>query len=862
MRIYYFASTHWDREWYLPFQGFRVKLLETAERIADNLENVPGYDRFTFDGQTIVLEDIAEIRPDLAERLRTLAAKGKLNIGPWYTMPDELLVSGESLIRNLLAGAETARQYGHEPWPVGYVCDIFGHIAQLPQILAGFGIGIAVASRGVAANLPYLIKWSAPDGTHCRLLKQFRGYGNFLPISGRAWTKDEFIANFPSFLEPLLAFSPETVFLFDGQDHAIPSSQTPELRRWMKEALPEAEIIDSDLTDISEPTKGCVSGELTETWPGLSSGVMKLVQNSLSSRYDIKYANDQAQNQLELLLEPFLFLRMLQGKADYTDLNLLHFAWKTLLKNHAHDGICGCSIDRTHSNMMVRFSDVEEITKALVRKVVEKKCVGKRPGCGEFIVEIFNPLPYARQETVRLELSLPTDFPSVHQEPRAPESFAQFTLTDEQGREVPYARLSVSKNNMPYVPCTVSVFDVYRIAAEIELSPLGWTQLFLKASETPVRSFGTLRTGKLSAENEKIAFLINQDGTIDVTDKRSGTVRRGFNTFLLDNDCGDGWYYVSPVSNGTLSGVPSEASVKVTVDTECHVEFEITQYYRFARELEFRASPNALYSGIFPSERTALLPIRTTVSMNKNSASLDISTVVDNCLKDFRLRLSVPTGFSGNWFSSQAFTIIERKPGRNFGERTRKDSEAEVEEKNFSGIAGKSSPDSSFAFLSAGGLHEIACPAADPECLYVTLLRAVRRTLGTEGEPDGELQGKLEFRYRYVFSDAPTDYTALYREQQALQAPTLSTMNCGSSPVMENPENTPRISGNVVVSCMKPTEDGKGVVIRMFNPSDCAETVSVSRAAHFCDMNESAGERVPSAFSVGPWKIITLRMDL
>jgi len=96
MRIYYFASTYWDREWYLPFQGFRVKLLQVAEQIIKNLEEVLGYHRFTFDSQTVVLDDINEIRPDLSQHLKQLVSDEKLNVGPWYTMPDELLVSGES----------------------------------------------------------------------------------------------------------------------------------------------------------------------------------------------------------------------------------------------------------------------------------------------------------------------------------------------------------------------------------------------------------------------------------------------------------------------------------------------------------------------------------------------------------------------------------------------------------------------------------------------------------------------------------------------------------------------------------------------------------------------------------------------
>ena len=127
MKIYYFNATHWDREWYLPKEGFRKYLLDMTEHLLDIFDNDPDFKKFTFDGQTIVLEDILEIHPEWRSRLETLIQSGKLMVGPWYVMPDEFLVSGESLIRNLQVGRKIARTFGGEAWQVGYVCDMFGH---------------------------------------------------------------------------------------------------------------------------------------------------------------------------------------------------------------------------------------------------------------------------------------------------------------------------------------------------------------------------------------------------------------------------------------------------------------------------------------------------------------------------------------------------------------------------------------------------------------------------------------------------------------------------------------------------------------------------------------------------------------
>ena len=178
MKIYYFSSTHWDREWYQSFQGFRKRLAETAEGICDLLEGDPDFGAFHFDGQTVVLEDAAELRPDLAPRLRRLVASRRLLVGPWYVMPDEFLVSGEALVRNLLAGRALARRWGAEPWSFGYVCDVFGHIAQLPQILAGFGIRVALVGRGTnESTTEHFFLWESPDGTSCLRGEALRLHG-------------------------------------------------------------------------------------------------------------------------------------------------------------------------------------------------------------------------------------------------------------------------------------------------------------------------------------------------------------------------------------------------------------------------------------------------------------------------------------------------------------------------------------------------------------------------------------------------------------------------------------------------------------------------------------------------------------
>ncbi|MCI0475043.1 MAG: alpha-mannosidase, partial [Anaerolineales bacterium] len=139
LNCFIISHTHWDREWYQPFQEFRVRLVRMMDRLLDLFADNPDFRGFMLDGQTIALEDYLAIRPDRADEVRQHVQAGRLRIGPWYILPDEFLAHPESLIRNLLCGRRVARQFG-EPMPVGYIPDTFGHISQLAQIFSGFGI--------------------------------------------------------------------------------------------------------------------------------------------------------------------------------------------------------------------------------------------------------------------------------------------------------------------------------------------------------------------------------------------------------------------------------------------------------------------------------------------------------------------------------------------------------------------------------------------------------------------------------------------------------------------------------------------------------------------------------------------------
>ncbi|HZR42873.1 MAG TPA: hypothetical protein VFB12_22325, partial [Ktedonobacteraceae bacterium] len=228
LNIILVPHTHWDREWYQTFQQFRVRLVKAVDRLLDILDHDEHFSYFMLDGQTIVLDDYLEVQPQQEEHLKRYTRAGRVLVGPWYVQPDEFLVSGESLIRNLQIGLQRASEFG-SPMRVGYVPDCFGHIAQLPQILQGCDIDNAVFWRGVGAEVRQSeFFWTAPDGSRVLViyLADPMGYSNArqMPLN-----PEEFVRRTKLLVADLLPkATTDTLLFMNGSDHLEPQAGLPE----------------------------------------------------------------------------------------------------------------------------------------------------------------------------------------------------------------------------------------------------------------------------------------------------------------------------------------------------------------------------------------------------------------------------------------------------------------------------------------------------------------------------------------------------------------------------------------------------------------------------------------------------------
>lgn len=371
-RVSVVPHTHWDREWYAPFQTFRMRLVDLLDDLLPRLEDDPSFTHFMLDGQMAVIDDYLAVRPEAEPALRLLAASGRLSVGPWYVLMDEFLVSGECMVRNLQLGLERAAAFGGA-MEIGYLPDMFGHVAQMPQILRQAGFEHAVVWRGVPAAVDRsAFWWSAPDGSTVRAEYLLGGYGNGagLPADGPGLLDaiDAFAERWAGFLDG------GPVLWMNGTDHQMPQ---PGLGRVVAEANAAGEADDG--TDAGPPWRLSVTTlaehlraapvEGLPSWSGeLRSGARaNLLMGVASNRVDVHQAEAGATRALEQEAEPLSALAL---PAERWPEALLAEAWLACIHNSAHDSICACSHDDVASAVLHRYADALHIADGLTERAV------------------------------------------------------------------------------------------------------------------------------------------------------------------------------------------------------------------------------------------------------------------------------------------------------------------------------------------------------------------------------------------------------------------------------------------------------------------------------------------------------------
>ncbi|MBE7048905.1 MAG: hypothetical protein E7393_06025 [Ruminococcaceae bacterium] len=879
--IFYFSATHWDREWYQSFQGFRYRLVDLVDHLIELLDKDQDYKTFHFDGQTIVLEDYTEIRPEMAEKLKQYIAEGRIIVGPWYVMPDEYTVSGESLIRNLMLGHEIAQQWGGESWKYGYICDIFGHIAQMPQIFNGFDIRYSTLGRGTTESDPTYFNWQSPDGSYVKNFKLCpeEGYGEFR--SAYSMEKDKTVHN-PVIVENIKAKVDAEikragdipiVVLMDGIDHAEAAVDTTDYIKEIAKQYPGARVHHINLCEqgklLEKYELPTIEGELCKTVQ-FNHGYLQLLTNTLSSYYTLKKENDECQTIMEKWFEPMGVFADFEGKK--VDENYAKLAYKTLIMNHPHDSICGCSIDRVPQDMEYRFAQVKEIYTTVSNPYIDSFARDNAKQDEPFvnILTFFNPLPFAVTKTVTVDVDFEPEYPKRRSEGFGYESINSFRIYDEGGREIPYEIIDIKRNLMkPRYARFWKAVDVHTVSLTITMPPCGTSEYLIKPAETAsVRYLSKITSGQNFMENKFIKVTILPNGSIEIFDKKTNKTYSQLGNLVDDGEIGDGWNHCNPTCDSAVSTINGSSKIEKIENGPSRCVFKVT------RKLEVPANLVIDKFGKRRSEEQVELVFVTKIGLSEEARYVDVELFFDNVAKDHRLRYMMSTGIDEKtYFAGQAFCCVNRNVGVNLDTQDWK--EHDQYEKSTNGILGKrDNRGNGIAFVSAYGLHECAAFDDAEGTLAVTLLRSFKNTVRTSGETKCQLNVPLQYKFALVPVDSTVAYGDLLKLQDIMATGVRTVLSKVDKDCVANkPHSFMRVDGkNIATSVIKRAADGSGdIIVRVFNTSDKKSQATVELAcdikkAQLVNLNEEfisnvnpEGNQV--AVDVGPWKIVTLKIS-
>ncbi len=385
----------------------RYMLLGLMEQLFSLLDEDPAY-TFMLDGQTIAIQDYLEVRPDRKGLLRSHVASGRISVGPWYVLPDELLISGESHIRNYLEGQRQCAELGTS-MNLGYLPDSFGHPSQLPQILAGLGMNEIVFWRGLGPEVTRTeLTWAGKDGTEILGVNLPFSYGVAACMPDEPEPFVQRLKLKLGLLQPLT--DGDAILLMNGVDHVEPQRSFPANLRYAQQKLPGWELLYSSLAQYLDAVRAenlhlqRVEGELRSGFRAY------LLGGTISTRMYLKQANYRAELLLEKYAEPLSTLAWALYEGAYPQAELRQ-AWRILLSNLPHDSICGCGVDAIHEEMMQRYRHLDDlggsILDAAAGVIRESTGVIKDAGAGDDAdgsFAVFNPLLHSRKDPVRVSI--------------------------------------------------------------------------------------------------------------------------------------------------------------------------------------------------------------------------------------------------------------------------------------------------------------------------------------------------------------------------------------------------------------------------------------------------------------------------
>ena len=903
------THTHWDREWRYPMWENRQYLVDMIDELLDILDKNPDYSCFLMDGQTVMIEDYLDMKPENKEKIENYIKSGKIDVGPWFTLPDLYPVCGESLIRNLIKGGRNAKKLGRR-LNVAHESFGWGQTAQFPQIYKGFGLDFVVVAKNVSKdrcpNCEFL--WEAPDGTQVyatRLGEHARAnffMNAYLAITtGKDYNSDEYFmklgkdgqvyheADNGGFWEDYFVIDDngkihndklKTAFdlawkamddtiladdrlLMNGSDSSTAQPQLCEIVNKIRKLYPDIDIEMSTLEKYVREFKEKVNKNDLKVIKGeLRDGpAYKCSANALATRPKIKILNKKAENLIFRLAEPLSCMDKEYNRS------FLDKAMKYLLLSHPHDSINGVTQDKTADDTVYRLNQAIELSETSAntscKNIVKNIDFSDIPDNAAILV-LFNTLPYKRKEIVKLYIDFPQELNVWDFDVYCDGRVLNKHIVSRKEVIAPASNLHTRP--LPYR------IDRYETIIETdELPAMGYKTLYaVKTAENnrnmifwhDMRKFDGTEIVKNdnTMENEFLRVRVENNGTVSVTDKKTGRQYSNLNYYEDTGDHGDYWIYYPPYHNRTYNSLGLNCEMWIEENSPLQATIAVKSV--MSVPAYGIVCGNMIKGESKRSDEKTDIEIITRYTLKKSSHCVDVSTVINNTAKDHKMRVIFDTGIktktadaAGHFYIDKRSTVPPK--GKYYPEM-------------------QTLPKGYFVSLKDenGGISIIDNCTCEYEAdengrLCISLFRGVRNIICTEfrsagvfpHENGGQSLGEMTFDYSmYFFND--DDDTIFEAEKKSSVLKTAQTSKGkGTKPLTESWLEIPK---PFVMTAMKACEDRDSYVIRLYNPTD--EKITFGIKTHFkgtalLNLNEEYISDVDlSDITANPYQILTIEV--
>ncbi|HAP6119979.1 TPA: alpha-mannosidase [Enterococcus faecium] len=855
-KVYIISHSHWDREWYMAYEQHHMRLIELIDDLLELFEVDPSFNSFHLDGQTIILDDYLQVRPEKRQAIQQAINEGKLRIGPFYILQDDFLISSESNVRNMLIGMEESRKWG-TPVMLGYFPDTFGNMGQTPQLMKRAGISAAAFGRGVkpigfdnqvleAENYSSQYSemwWKGPDQTAIfgLLFANWYSNGNEIPVE-----KEAALAFWKQKLADAEQYaSTNHLLMMNGVDHQPVQKDISKAIHLANELFPDYEFIHSNFTDYLEAVQkdvpedlGSVEGELTsqetDGWYTLA--------NTASARVYLKQWNTKVQRQLENITEPLATMAY-EVSGNYPH-DQLDYAWKTLMQNHPHDSICGCSVDSVHREMIPRFEKADEVGKYLAQDSLEQltaaiDTTGFPKDSFPFVIVNTAGMDKTGEAEITIELErkrfaegipeqLYQELENLPKRKYHVETKSGATIpailseeTVQFGYDLPKDRFRV-----PYMARMI------KVTLPLENMPaFSWETFALVEGEAKAEEKETMihQSGRI-IENGPLHLTIEKNGTITMEDRKNKRKLNNLHIFEDIGDIGNEYIFKQPFCDQPiLSSNKENSEVKVLVDTPeiakisilQEMEIPVSADERLEKEqqmvVEFR------YRKAERSKEKRILQIKTIMTIRKDSKKIDFETTLDNQMKDHRLRVLFPTKLHVEHHEADSIFEVVKRP--NHVSKSWENPTNPQHQQAFVNIH-----DEEYGVTVGNfGLNEYE--VTEDGQIAVTLLRSVGE-LGDWGYfPTPEAQCLGEHRFNYSIElHGPEEKFSTYLHAYAAQIPfSTQQIKHHEGTLISKQQYLTIKSETFAITALKRSKFSDKVVVRGFNMSSHLEKLEITK---------------------------------